>query len=148
MFSVLLKRLFLFTIIYIFFIFDFIFYRLHRVMWLVECWSDIVRDDCWSATILCLITSRNTMQGIQTYLNVGFRESVLRPKKKDCWFPLTLPGQLYPAWSINFIGFFSSNKYFWSQPYHFFQHELEIFLFFFLSMDTRIKLSYLLSKEE
>jgi hypothetical protein len=28
------------------------------------------------------------------------------PKKKDCWFPLTLPGQFYPAWSINFIGIF------------------------------------------
>ena len=30
-----------------------------------------------------------------------------RPKKKDCWFPLTLPGQFYPARSINFIGIFS-----------------------------------------
>jgi hypothetical protein len=23
----------------------------------------------------------------------------LRSKKKDCWFPLILPGQFYPAWS-------------------------------------------------
>jgi hypothetical protein len=62
----------------------------------------------------------------------------LRPKKKDCWFPLTLPGQFYPAWSINFIDIFSRNKYFWSQT-----------LFFsLLSMDTRIKLSYLPSKKE
>jgi hypothetical protein len=73
----------------------------------------------------------------------------LRPKKKDCWFPLTLSGQFYPAWSINFIGIFIRNKYFWSQPCHFFQHELEILIFFSLfSMDTRIKLSYLPSKEE
>jgi hypothetical protein len=44
----------------------------------------------------------------------GRRTVVLpvRPEKKDCWFPLTLPGQFYPAWSINFIGIFSRTKYF------------------------------------
>ena len=59
----------------------------------------------------------------------GFLLQVLGPKKNDCWFPLTLPGQFYPAWSINSIGIFSRNIFFLRQPCHFFQHELEIFIF-------------------
>jgi hypothetical protein len=47
---------------------------------------------------------------------------IFRPKKKDCWFPLTLPGQFYSAWSINFIVIFSRKQYFWSQPCHFLAH--------------------------
>jgi hypothetical protein len=33
-------------------------------------------------------------------------EIFVRPKKKDFWFPLTLPGQFYLVWWINFIGIF------------------------------------------
>jgi hypothetical protein len=36
----------------------------------------------------------------------------VRPQKKECWFPLTLPGQFDPAWSINFIGIFSGKNIF------------------------------------
>jgi hypothetical protein len=53
-----------------------------------------------------------------------------RKKNKNCWFPLTLWGQFYPGWSINFIGIFSRKKYLWSQPCLFFQHELEFYFLF------------------
>ena len=53
-----------------------------------------------------------------------------------------------PARSINSIGIFSRNIFFLNQPCHFFQHELEIVIPPLLSIDTRIKRSYLPSKEE
>jgi hypothetical protein len=72
----------------------------------------------------------------------------IRPKKRYCWFPLTLPGQFYPGWSINFIGIFSrKNNNFEASHVTFFNTNYN-FGFFLLSMDTRIQLSYLPSKEE